>query len=67
MLTTVGKIIAYPIIAGCVFVYSVDLYRKWKLHKAQKFLTHVDAMFRLSRNWTFRPLDLMVSQPPLNV
>ncbi len=24
-------------------------------------------VFRLSRNWTFRPLDLMVSQPPLNV
>jgi hypothetical protein len=23
-------------------------------------------LFRLSRNWTFRPLDLMVSQLPLN-
>ena len=23
-------------------------------------------MFRLSRNWTFRPLDLRVSQLPLN-
>jgi hypothetical protein len=26
----------------------------------------LEILFRLSRNWTFRPLDLMVSQLPLN-
>jgi hypothetical protein len=41
---------------GCSLYYSGP--------DADKFFNLI--LFRLSRNWTFRPLDLMVSQFPLN-
>jgi len=33
---------------------------------ARKRNVKVSIMFRLSRKWTFRPLELRVNQPPLN-
>ncbi len=44
-----------------VTVLIVNNEDKWKVKNTYKVV-----MYRLSRNWTFRPLDLRVSQIPLN-